>query len=216
MENFQSCLCTIEVFNSLLNTKFLLWFCWYFWFIIISFQNYLQWYLKHFECLRWSDSSWNVFISQKHFVITKHPGRLLVVDCILNLPELKIGFSDLHDVKEVTNERKRKFFSSFILHRDVYSKSYVNWWAPGNDFGSEMPMILWLGKFTSQADAWCRWSSWSLGRCIFGPSWWKGTNISGRAGMISCTETSWRHSRWQGPEPQLWQCSCPTCTPFPL
>lgn len=57
-------------------------------------------------CLRESESSWNIFISQKHFVITKPPNWLCVVDCVLNLPELKIAFSNLHDFLEVTNETK--------------------------------------------------------------------------------------------------------------
>lgn len=83
-------------------------------------------------------------------------------------------------------------FLDSILLRDVYVKSCVNWWAPDE-----------LQKFNAQAGAWSCLNSWSLGRCLFWPSCSKGTNVGGRVGMHSCTETRWRHPRWQGPQLQL-------------
>lgn len=144
-----------------------------------------------------------------------------MVDCILNLPELQIAFSNLHDLTVVTNERKKSSLPDSVVQRAVYINSYVNWWASGNGFGSEMPMILGLGKFSVQADAWPHQSSWSFGRCTFGPSWWRRPNVGGGQGrtLALSTGTRWRHARWQGPEPQLWQCSCLLpilCPPSPV
>lgn len=123
----------------------------------------------------------------------------------------KIAFSNLHDLLEVTNERRKKILCLIQFYKGMFVLKVT--WADGL-----------LGMTLVVRCPWF-WDLWNLlFKLMFGltevPEAWGGALLDPSGGGVpmsveewGCplglsTKTRWWHPRRHGPEPQLWQCSC--------